>query len=292
MTIDRSSDGEIMGSSRSAEVRRRKREIINKIHNSSWMLESLILIFGVMVQFLIYFETGTYISQSIFSVSNLMCHTIFMPFLHLFNEHSVKMMILEHGWFFAMKNAIRLNPGSRIVPQQNHRLNTNHTSNVKTIRNTTSTNEDISPKERARKVDSNQMANTKSKSTNVKCLSSIHMPSNSKEENAVKKFDKSNHDEEYVLSNTKSKITNVKCLSSIHMPSNSKEENAVKKFDKSNHDEEYALPNTISKITNVNFLSSIHMSSRSKEDNAVKFFDKSNHDEEYVLPNFVRSHLE
>ena len=72
------------------------------------------------------------------------------------------------------------------------------------------------------------------------------MPSNSKEKNAVKKFDKGNHDEEYVLPNTKSNISNVRCLSSIHMPSNSKEEKAIKKFDKTKHDEEYVLPNQAS----------------------------------------------
>ena len=244
MTIDRSRDGEIIGSSRSTEVRRRKREILNKIHNSSWILESSILIFNGIVQSLEYFETGTYISQSVSAILNLMCHTIFIPFLHLFNEHDVKIMILEHGWFFAMKNAIRLSPASRIVPQQN-RLSTSPPSNVKALRNTTSTNEDVSPKQRANKFDSNPRANTKSKITNVKCLSSIHMPSNSKEENAVKKFDKSNHDEEYALPNTISKITNVNFLSSIHMSSRSKEDNAVKFFDKSNHDEEYVLPNFV-----------------------------------------------
>ena len=284
MTIDRIRDGEITESSRSAELRMRKREIINKIHNSSWILESLLLIFNGIVQSLEYFETGTYISQSISATLNLMCHTIFIPFLHLFNEHSVKIMILEHGWFFAMKNAIRLSPASRMVPQRN-RLNTTHPRNVKTLRKTTAWDEDVSPKQRAHKVDSNPMVNTKSKIANVKCLSSLHMPSNSKEENAVKKFDKSNPDEEYVLPNTKSKITNVKCLSSIHMPSNSKEKNAVKKFDKSNHDEEYVLPNTKSNITNVRCLSSIHMPSKSKENNSVKKFDKTRHDEEYVLPN-------
>ena len=245
MTIDRSRGEEIVHSSRSTEVRRRKREIINKIHNSSWILESLILVFNGIVQSLEYFLQN-YISQSISATLNLMCHTIFIPCLHLFNEHSVKIMILEHGWFFAMKNAIRLSPVSRIVPQQN-RSNTSHPSNVKTLRNTNFTNEDVSPKQRSHKVDSNSMANTKSKITNVKCLSSIDMPSNSKEENAVKKIDKNNHDEEYVLPNTKSKITNMKCLSSIHMPSNSKEDNAVKKFDKGNHDEEYVLPNQASK---------------------------------------------
>ena len=200
MTIDRSRDGEIIGSSRSTEVRRRKREILNKIHNSSWILESSILVFNGIVQSLEYFETGTYISQSVSAILNLMCHTIFIPFLHLFNEHSVKIMILEHGWFFAMKNAIRLSPPSRIVPQQN-RLNTSHPSNVKTLRKTISMNEDVSPKQRANKLDSNQRANTISKMTNVKCLSSIHTPSNSKDENAVKKYDESNHDEEYVLPN-------------------------------------------------------------------------------------------
>ena len=265
MTIDRSRDGEIIGSSRSTEVRRRKREILNKIHNSSWILESSILVFNGIVQSLEYFETGNYISQSVSAILNLMCHTIFIPFLHLFNEHSVKIMILEHGWFFAMKNAIRLSPPSRIVPQQN-RLNTSHASNAKTLRKTTSMNEDVTPnasnaktlrkttsmnedltpKQRANKLDSNPRANTKSKITNVKCLSSMHIPSNSKKENTVIKFDKSNHDEEYVLQNTKSKITNVKCLSSIHTPSNSKDENAVKKYDESNHDEEYVLPNQAS----------------------------------------------
>ena len=200
MTIDRSKGGEIIDSSRSTEVRRRKREIINKIHNSSWILESLILVLNGIVQSLEYFEAGTYISQSISALLNLMCHTILIPFLHLFNEHSVKIMILEHGWSHAMKNAIRLSPASRIVPQQN-RLNTSHPSNVKTLRNTTSTNEDVSPKQRAHNVYWIPMTNTKSKITNVKCLSSIHMPPNSKEGNAVKTFDKSNHNEEYVLPN-------------------------------------------------------------------------------------------
>ena len=246
MTIDRSKEGEIIKSSRSAEVRRRKREIINKIHNSSWIFESLILVFNGIVQSLyIYVEAGTYMSQSISAVLNLMCHTILIPFLHLFNEHSIKIMILEHGWFFAMKNAIRFIPASRIVPQLN-RSKTSQPCNVKTLCYTISTNEGVSPKQRAHKVDSNPMANAISKIANVKCLSSMHIQSNSKEQNAVKKFDKNDHDEEYVLPNTKSKITNVKCLSSIHMPSNSTEDNAVKKFDKSNTDEEYVLPNQAS----------------------------------------------
>ena len=44
---------------------------------------------------------------------------ILVPFTHLFNEHRIKIMVLERGWVFAMKNALRLNIAPRVAPEPN-----------------------------------------------------------------------------------------------------------------------------------------------------------------------------
>ena len=60
---------------------------------------------------------------------------ILVPFSHLFNEHRIKVMVLEHGWIFAMKNAIRFNVDSRVAPvlirsTQNREKNGPDTNNI------------------------------------------------------------------------------------------------------------------------------------------------------------------
>ena len=69
-----------------------------------------------VVQFLLFGGIISHVSNGFALTLNLTCTMILVPFSHLFNEHRIKMMVLEHGWIFAMKNAIRFNVDSRVAP--------------------------------------------------------------------------------------------------------------------------------------------------------------------------------
>ena len=120
VTIDRQNDGGPVISNRSIEIRRRKRQIIHIIHYSTTVIEYLGLGMWLVCQFLLFGWINSYVTSGVALTINLACAMILVPFSHLFNEHRIKVMVLEHGWIFAMKNAIRFNIDSRIAPIPNH----------------------------------------------------------------------------------------------------------------------------------------------------------------------------
>ena len=120
VTIDRQNDGGPVISNRSIEIRRRKRQIIHIIHYSTTVIEGLGLGMWLVCVVLLFGWISSYVSTAVAATVNLACAMILVPFSHLFNEHRIKVMVLERGWVFAMKNAIRFNILSRLAPIPNH----------------------------------------------------------------------------------------------------------------------------------------------------------------------------
>ena len=120
VTTDRQNDGGPVISNRSIEIRRRKRQIIHIIHYSTTVIEYLGLGMWLVCVVLLFGWISLYVSTAVAATVNLACAMILVPFSHLFNEHRIKVMVLEHGWIFAMKNAIRFYIDSRIAPIPNH----------------------------------------------------------------------------------------------------------------------------------------------------------------------------
>ena len=120
MTIDRRRDGDLAITDRSIELRRRKREIVHIIHNTTWIMESLSLIIGLIVFTQILCpEINPNICAHLTFIWNLISAKTLVPFTHLFNEHRIKEMVLQRGWIFAMKNALQFNIVSRVAPESN-----------------------------------------------------------------------------------------------------------------------------------------------------------------------------
>ena len=120
VTIDRQNGGDLAISSHSIELRRRKREIIHIIHNATTMIEWLGIAMWFVCELLLFSGIDSYVSNSIALTANYTCAMVLVPFSHLFNEHRIKVMVLEEGWLFAIKQAIRFNIDSRVVPILNH----------------------------------------------------------------------------------------------------------------------------------------------------------------------------
>ena len=120
MTIDRRRDGDLAVTDRSIELRRRKREIIAIIHHATTMIEYFGFSMFLVIQFLLIGGITSHVSNGIALTLKITCPMILVPFSHLFNEHRIKVMVLERGWGFAIKNAIRFDVGSRVAPIPNH----------------------------------------------------------------------------------------------------------------------------------------------------------------------------
>ena len=119
MTIDRRRDGDLAVTDRSIELRRRKREILHIIHHTTWIMESLSLVIGLFVLQQICPEINPNICANLIFIHNLISAKVLVPFTHLFNEHRIKVMVLQRGWIFAMKNALRFNIVPRVAPESN-----------------------------------------------------------------------------------------------------------------------------------------------------------------------------
>ena len=99
------------------------------------MIEWLGFIMLFVVQLLLFGRIISDVFNGFALTLNLTCKMILVPFSHLFNEHRIKVMVLEHGWIFAMKNAIRFDIDSRVAPvlknsTQNREKNGSDTSNM------------------------------------------------------------------------------------------------------------------------------------------------------------------
>ena len=84
------------------------------------MIEWLGIAMWFVCELLLFSGIDSYVSNSIALTANYTCAMVLVPFSHLFNEHRIKVMVLEDGWFFAIKNAIRFNIDDRVVPILNH----------------------------------------------------------------------------------------------------------------------------------------------------------------------------
>ena len=84
------------------------------------MIEWLGIAMWFVCELLLFSGINSYVSNSIALTANYLCAMVLVPFSHLFNEHRIKVMVLEDGWFFAIKNAIRFNIDARVVPISNH----------------------------------------------------------------------------------------------------------------------------------------------------------------------------
>ena len=116
MTIDRRRDGDLAVTDRSIELRRRKREIVHIIHNTTWIMESLGLIIGFVFQQVLCSKINANTYANLIFIQNLINAKTLVPFTHLFNEHRIKIMVLQRGWIFAMKNALQFNIVPRVAP--------------------------------------------------------------------------------------------------------------------------------------------------------------------------------
>ena len=89
------------------EVRARKRRICNVIHNSAWVVESSTFLAYGMLQIL----TNSIDPYLLNCLSDTLTAFIFariiVPFTHLFNEHRIKIIVLDYGWLCAMKQALQ-----------------------------------------------------------------------------------------------------------------------------------------------------------------------------------------
>jgi hypothetical protein len=92
----------------SRERRDRKRRICNVIHYSTWVIESGTLLFCIVLQVL-----STNVAPLLVSrfgdTAYLVFWRIISPYSHLFNEHRIKVIVLQEGWLSAMKHALQFN---------------------------------------------------------------------------------------------------------------------------------------------------------------------------------------
>ena len=105
-------------SDRSVEIRKRKRDICNIVHNSTWVIETFILFSGIFSQ-LLTLRTDPYLIQCIHDTIGLVFARIIVPFTYLFAEQRIKIVVMEHGWICAMKTALKFVRVSRVAPMAN-----------------------------------------------------------------------------------------------------------------------------------------------------------------------------
>ena len=145
MTFEREREGGLSPSTHSIELRKRKRDICHLIHNSAWLIETFSILFIIVFHFLIVTGEAPYVIKFISFIINLITAKIFVPFSYLFNENRIKILILEKGWVFAIKNALRLKSVSTVAPEQDLQLQ-NCNKNRKRLQNNATTEETQEPK--------------------------------------------------------------------------------------------------------------------------------------------------
>ena len=119
MTFERERNGGLTASDHSIILRKRKRDICHVIHNSTWLIETFSITFSIVLQLILVNDADSYMNQSISFTISLVASKIFVPFSLLFNETRIKIMILERGWVWAIKSALRYDIFARVAPQEN-----------------------------------------------------------------------------------------------------------------------------------------------------------------------------
>ena len=114
-------DGDAPLSNQTMEVRRRKREICNRIHNSTWLIETFAILSGGIFQ-LLALRVDPYIVSSVEDVLSLLIYRLLVPFTSLFSENRIKVIVLEEGWVSAIKTTLKFKRLTQVIPiARNHR---------------------------------------------------------------------------------------------------------------------------------------------------------------------------
>ena len=98
-------NGDVAPSTRMMDIRKRKREICNKIHNSTWLIETFGLAICLIFQ-LLALRIDHYIANSIANLIGKCASQLLGAFTLLFTEKRIKVIVLEQGWISAFKTAI------------------------------------------------------------------------------------------------------------------------------------------------------------------------------------------
>ena len=141
MTFERERNGGFRASDHSIILRKRKRDICHRIHNSTWLIETFSITLIIVLQLILINEADSYMSQSISFTISLVTSKIFVPFSLLFNETRIKILILERGWVCAIKYALRYNIFATVAPQQN--FNLQNSENSKKVFGSTARKRDV-----------------------------------------------------------------------------------------------------------------------------------------------------
>ena len=109
-------DGDAPLSNQTMEIRRRKREICNRIHNSTWLIETIAILSGGIFQ-LLALRVDPYIVSSVEDILSLLIYRLLVPFTSLFSENRIKGDCIGTGLGFCHKNCIEVqtfNPSNSI----------------------------------------------------------------------------------------------------------------------------------------------------------------------------------
>ena len=130
MARGRMNAGDAAPSQRWIEIRERKRKICDMIHNSTWLIETFVQVSGVLIQFLS-LNMDSYLLQSIHDTIGLLFARIVVPLTSLFSEQKIRVAILERGWIYAIKVALKIERLSNVQPlENNHRSARSNENNV------------------------------------------------------------------------------------------------------------------------------------------------------------------
>ena len=121
------------------EIRRRKREICNKIHNSTWVIETLGLLIATIFQ-LLALRTDPYLANSISELIGVFITRLLVPFTCLFAESRIKVIVLKCGWVSAIKAALKFKHFASVIPFEDNRsslpLGNQHSVNRQNVNDT------------------------------------------------------------------------------------------------------------------------------------------------------------
>ena len=107
-------------SERWIELRIRKRKVCDMIHHSTWLIETFVQLSGVVIQFLS-LNMDPYLWQSIHDTIGLLMARIVVPLTSLFSEQKIRIVVLERGWFHAIKVALKIERLSQVKSMKNER---------------------------------------------------------------------------------------------------------------------------------------------------------------------------
>ena len=119
MLQGRKIEGDVPASNRAIEIRRRKREICNIVHNSTWVIETSMLSFHILLEILA-LRIEPYILHFISDAIGGLCSRLVVPFTFLFAEQRIKVIVMEHGWISAIKEASKLKHFTQVLQFDNN----------------------------------------------------------------------------------------------------------------------------------------------------------------------------